>query len=275
MKCPKKQLGKQLALAWTASLLVWAGGMAQADNTAPRPLLIVPPARQTPKLTADPSDRAWDAAAAVPSLAVSLGDGGKGLSPLPTQVKLLWDQNYLYMRFVCAAPGVYVPVRGHDAALYEGDVVEVFLDAKGDGRQWIELEVSPENATFDQMAILTAAPVSTPDLTLPGSVLDRDWWTDLSWSLEGWRTAATVQKSGGRVTGWTVDMALPAKPVLHRLGRDRYAPMTLRANFLRYAYVSSADPKNPRRLLAMNWSPVTYGCPHISPLAMGLLTLTK
>ena len=259
-------------------LAVWLSGIARADNAAPRPRLSVPPASLAPAITADPSDPAWARAAIIPALTVSLGSDGKGLSPLPTQVKLLWDQNNLYLRFLCTASEVYAPLHGHDEALYKGDAVEVFLDAKGDGREWIELEVSPGNATFDQVTTLTAPPISNADLLLTSDVLQRDWWVDLSWSLDGWRTAATVQKTNGKVTGWTVDMALPAQAVLRRLGQAQFGPMTMRANFLRYEQVpavkaAGADPGASRRLLAMNWSPVLYGCPHISPLAMGYLVL--
>ncbi|MGI4791000.1 MAG: carbohydrate-binding family 9-like protein [Janthinobacterium lividum] len=258
-----------LAILLAAGLI----GAVRADNTAPRPRLSVPSARLTPLLTADPSDPAWAAAAVIPALTVSLGEGGKGLAPLPTQVKLLWDQNNLYLRFICTATEIYAPAKEHDADLYHGDVVEVFLDVQGDSKQWIELEVSPDNVTFDQLATLTAEPASNADLILNSDVLDRNWWMDLSWSLDGWKTAAAIQKTQGHVTGWTVDMALPAKAVLHRLGQDKYSPMTLRANFLRYEELAAADPKAARRLLAMNWAPVIYGCPHISPLAMGYVTL--
>ena len=265
------------AAVWVAALptVILPGVVVRAGSIVPRPRLTVPSARLTPAVTADPSDPAWATAATIPALTLSQGDGGRGLSPLPTQVKLLWDKEALYLRFVCTATEIYAPARTHDAALYTGDVVEVFLDVKGDGRQWIELEVSPDNVTFDQVTTLTADPVSGASLVLAGAVLDRDWWVDLSWSLDGWRTAATVQRTAGKVTGWTVDMALPAPSVLRRLGTDHYAPMTLRANFLRYEQLQETNPKSQRRLLALNWSPVQYGCPHISPLAMGFLTLAQ
>jgi hypothetical protein len=32
---------------------------------------------------------------------------------------------------------------------------------------------------------------------------------------------------------------------------------------------------NPRKLLAMNWAPVDYGCPHISRAAMGTIRLAN
>jgi hypothetical protein len=245
------------------------------DNTAPRPHLVVTPALLTPDVTAQPDDPAWRSAAATQQFTLSLGNESKGQAPLPTTAKVLWDKNYLYIRFICNATEIYAPYRKHDADLYKGDVVEVFLDAKGDGRQWIELEVSPYGSTMDQLATLTADPVSDSNLIVISDVLNRDWWVDLSWSLDGWRTAASIQKSGGKVTGWTVDMALPASSILHRLGQTAFTPMTLRANLLRYEEVPSPGSPNGRRMTSINWSPVVFGCPHISPLAMGYLELDE
>src|SRR6185503_5363806 len=39
--------------------------------------------------------------------------------------------------------------RAADGPIYEDEVVELFLDADGDGRTYHELEVSPAGTTFD------------------------------------------------------------------------------------------------------------------------------
>ncbi|MEO7717465.1 MAG: carbohydrate-binding family 9-like protein [Capsulimonas sp.] len=247
------------------------GSAARAANTQPRPRLIVTPASMKPFLSANPEDSAWKNAPTIPSLPLSLGEESAGLTALPTQVKLLWDADYLYIRFVCISSEIHSPYKTHDDPIYKGDCVEMFLDVKGDARQWIELEVSPRCVTFDKVMTLTADPISDADLILAPDLRNRDLWRDLSWTLDGLRTAATIQKSGKRITGWTVDIALPAKPTLRRLGLDHFAPMTLRANFLRYEYPATNGAKRP--LIAMNWSPVRWGCPHISPQAMGYLEL--
>jgi hypothetical protein len=232
----------------------------------------VTPAPAKLRVSAEPADPAWADAPTIASLPLSLGPEANGLTALPTQVKLLWDSDYLYIRFLCTSTEIYSPYKTHDDPIYKGDCVEMFLDVKGDARQWIELEVSPSNVTFDQVMTLTADPASDADLILTPALRGRDLWRDLSWTLDGLRTAATLQKSGKRATGWTVDIALPAKPTLRRLGLDHFAPMTLRANFLRYEYPSATNG-GKRPLIAMNWSPVRWGCPHISPQAMGYLEL--
>jgi hypothetical protein len=49
--------------------------------------------------------------------------------------------------------------------------------------------------------------------------------------------------------------------------------MAMRANFLRYDWIPGQDEAGQRRLQPQNWSPVAIGCPHISPAAMGRITL--
>lgn len=230
------------------------------------PAIAVPYVASTPAIDAAPDNPGWATASVIPALPVCLGNEGKDLAPSPTQVKVVWSDEALAVRFVCADDTVYTPVRGHDAPIWKGDVVEVFLDVKGDARQWIELEVNPNGDTFDQLTTLTAEPKTDDDGILVSSVLQRDYWPNPSWELAGWRTAAS--RTG---TGWIVDMAIPAS-ALRRLGHDRYSPSTLRANFMRYKYLPSPAGA-PRRLLAMGWAPVKYGCPHISPKRMGYVEL--
>lgn len=249
------------------------GPIARAENSAPRPQVQVPRATATPQMDASPDDPAWPAAALIPSLAVSLGKPGEGLSPLPTQVRLLWDDKWLYIRFICTANDVYSPFTHHGDKLYQGDVVEVFLDPKGDGKQWMEIEVSPHNVTMEVQTTVTAEPKSDAELMLLRDIISRDFWNNLDFTLQGLRTAATVTKHGDEVSSWTVDIALPANVVMHRLGTDKFSPTTLRANFMRYEYPRPAKADGKRSLIAMNWSPVMWGCPHISPAAMGFITL--
>ncbi len=95
------------------------------------------------------------------------------------------------------------------------------------------------------------------------------------YTMSGLKTAAEITS-----TGYVTEFAFPASEILHRLGLSRYHAMRLRANLLRYEWprvpgrqLSTGDPTQGRRLMALNWAPVLYGCPHISPLAMGVLIL--
>jgi len=260
-----------------AALLLVSSNLAPAAPLVPLaartpPTLQVPHVATAPRLGSD--DAIWAKGALISPLGLAQGEASAGLKAVPTQVRLLWSKTGLYLSFRCHDNAVFTPERGRDAPIWKGDVVEVFLDAKGDARQWIELEVSPNGDLFDQMATLTATPQSNENRILKDEVLNRDWWTNLSWNLDGWQVS--VRKNLGAKTtqtsGWRVDMRIPPD-ALRRLGVSEFAPMTLRLNLMRYKYLPTGDAQKPRRLLAMNWAPVMFGCPHISPQAMGFVQL--
>lgn len=240
------------------------------------PVLEVPRAKTAPALTADANDRAWQGAARLGSLSLGLGEGSIGLAPLSTQVLALWDEKFLYVRFICEDAAIYTPFTARDSPTYQGDCAEIFLDVVGDGRQVVELQLAPNGAVFDQQILLTSEARSDENLVLTSEVLSRDFWTDLGWNMKDLKTATSRTPSG-----WIAEFALPAEAVLRRRGLKAFAPMTIRANFLRYDWApdntdawglkDAAGQK--RRLNAHNWAPVKHGSPHISPAAMGFLRL--
>ncbi len=197
---------------------------ARADNSDPPPKIDVPQAQTPPRVDASVDDPAWKSAALISSLSVSLRTGGEKIDPVPTQVRLLWDANWLYIRFTCTGSEIYSPFTHHGDKLYQGDVVEVFLDPKGDGRHWLEVEVSPNNVTMEVQTMLTAEPKWDANRILDKDIIARDFWPNLDYTLAGMRTATSVQRDKEAVAGWTVDIALPAKVLLHRLGANRFSP---------------------------------------------------
>jgi hypothetical protein len=244
------------------------------------PVLEVPYTHVPPAITGAADDPIWDHATVITKLTVAPGKltGWKTVPvALPTEVKLLWDPHYLYVRFVCEGDEIYVPFKGRDKPHYKGDVVEVFIDPIGDARQYVEIELTPKNDILDQIILLTAPePENGPDGVLLEKLYRRDLWVFPQWNLSGLRTATrrSVLPNGKR--GWIADLALPADPLLRRLGTKSFSPMRLKMNFLRYEWPKSPkDSREPRLLIPMNWSPVRSGCPHIAPVTMGSVHLLK
>ena len=255
---------------------------AEVVNDAPRPSLDVPHAAVKPKMDGSPTDPAWDAAAKIPQFSVSVGDNTKGLAALPTEVRVLWDDANLYVRFICTDSEIYSPHTGRDASHYEGDVAEIFFDPKGDQRQYFELQVSPNNQVLDQNILVTCEPKFTPALTFDWAFVGKDVWYDLAYTLQGFTTATGRFEKDAKPAGWIADAAIPAKASLKRLGTDKFAAgMQMRINFIRYdwpvdtAAGGAEDGAGKRKLIAMNWAPVLFGCPHVSPAAMGSIKLMK
>ncbi|HEY3333069.1 MAG TPA: carbohydrate-binding family 9-like protein [Capsulimonadaceae bacterium] len=253
-------------------LLLFDGVTSHAQQSVSRfPVLEAPYATIAPKLDASGNDPAWKAAATIPALGLAIGSDSRDVA-LPTTVQVLWDARYLYIRFRCAAQSVYTPYGGsvRDQPIYRGDAVEVFLDVRGDAKQVTEIQVSPNNELFDQQLLITTDVRCDQDGKLREDVLSRDFWAVPSWDCAGLTT-----KTHREGDVWIADLAIPAAPILRRLGATQWEPLTFRANLMRYTWTpdTKAGNDNGRRLIAQNWSLVRHGCPHISPQAMGYIHL--
>lgn len=74
-----------------------------------------------------------------------------GRSPItrPTQARMLWTQDALYLAFEGQDPDVHTPYKKHDDPIYESEAVEIFIDADGDQDVYVELQSAPNDITFD------------------------------------------------------------------------------------------------------------------------------
>lgn len=256
------------------SLGLGGGSYGEAAEVVGPPSLQVPFATVRPAMTAAENDPAWTTAVVIPALGSAINHERTVAQVLPsTSVRLLWDADFLYVRFAATDSEIHVPFKEHDADLYRGDVAEVFLDVVGDARQYFELQITPTNATLDQNILLTAGePRSDKDLRLLEEIFWRHLWFDRSYTMPGLRSAASIQ-----TTGWIAEFAIPAAAAQHRLGQKQWvAGQRVRANLLRYEWQLEQGEKAPegkRALIALNWAPVMEGCPHLSPQAMGTLEL--
>ena len=261
-------LGALLCVSVQATAL--HSGVAPSLRTHQPPSILVPHTTVTPSVDGSANDPAWNTSACVPALSLSVGPQSDGLTALPTQVQVLWDEKYLYFRFTCRGDDAQSPYTHRDDPLYKADAIEMFLDPKGDAREWVEVEASPNNVIFDKLFLLTADPVSGRDGVLVAPIRQRDLWTDVAWNLDGLRTSVRKVRNADGTTTWIADLAVPADPLLRRLGASQFSPMTLRGNLVRYHWFGSTSQQ---KLLAMNWASVAFGYPHVSPQAMGSLVL--
>lgn len=114
-----------------------------------------------------------------------------------TSARLLWDDTYLYVAFVCEDDDIWGITTERDQDIYNQEVVEVFIDDDSDGYSYIEIEVSPLNAVLDLYML----------------------WRDdrrkglWDWDSEGLLTAVHVEgdptQRGTADRRWTVEMAIP------------------------------------------------------------------
>lgn len=121
-----------------------------------------------------------------------------GASPrYPTVARILRDDQYLYVAFDCRDDQVYVhPGRRHDDPIWEDEVVEVFLDPTGTGRDYLEIDLSPAGVSFDARF--------------------ESWRSDLgparAWE-SGVAAAAWIDRGPAGDRGWSVELRLPIEAV--------------------------------------------------------------
>jgi hypothetical protein len=146
--------------------------------------------RKPPVIDGRLEDPAWKDAAPV-ELVGSL-DGSK--PSLRTTARLLYDDQNLYVAFDCEDPDVWGTFRNRDDPIYTEEVVEIFIDANGDGKTYNEIEISPNNTVFD--AYFPA----------------RRQGMDMSWDSgvkSAVRVAGTLNDPSDKDEGWTVEMQIP------------------------------------------------------------------
>lgn len=136
---------------------------------------------------------AWASAAPV-----SLVLADTGAAPRqPTQARLLWDDDYLYVAFSCKDNDIWGTTTERDQDIHNQEVVEVFIDAACCGSAYVEIEVSPLNAVLDLFMLWR-------------DDRQRGLW---DWDSAGLQTAVVVDGDpwhrGTCDRDWTVEMAIP------------------------------------------------------------------
>ncbi|HEX2657210.1 MAG TPA: carbohydrate-binding family 9-like protein, partial [Polyangia bacterium] len=70
-------------------------------------------------------------------------------SDISTEAKLLWDDKFLYVAFQNADADVWASLNKRDDKLWTQEAVELMIDADGNGKGYVELQVAPNGNVFD------------------------------------------------------------------------------------------------------------------------------
>ena len=115
-----------------------------------------------------------------------------------TRVKMLWDDQYLYIAAELEEPEVKATLTQHDSVIFKDNDFEVFLKPLPDTKSYYEFEINALNTGWD--------------LFLP-KPYNEDGQPDNGWNIAGLKTAIAVQGTLNRAhdkdRGWTVEIAYP------------------------------------------------------------------
>lgn len=144
-------------------------------------------------------DAAW-AAAPWSDAFVDIEGDAKPKPRHKTRMKILWDNENLYIAAEMEEPHLWGTYAEHDSVIFHENDFEVFLDPDGDNQNYCELELNARNTTWDLL------------LTKPYRDSGR---AVNAWEIIGLKTAVhldgTLNDPRDKDKGWTVEIAWPWK----------------------------------------------------------------
>ncbi|KAG1668749.1 hypothetical protein FOA52_014295 [Chlamydomonas sp. UWO 241] len=165
-------------------------------------------------------DPAWEAAPW--SEAFSDINGPEKLVPRhATRMKMLWDDQYLYIGLWNDEPHPWANLTLHDSIIYKDNAVEVFIDPDSDNHNYYEVEVNALGTMWDLFLTKPyrdgAAVLHNWETLEPARPTMADGPIGSDGRPTGWRPmrhavwvdGALNDGSGGNSKGWGVEMAIP------------------------------------------------------------------
>lgn len=129
-----------------------------------------------------------------------------------TQMKMLWDENYLYIFARLEEPHVWGNLKSRDTIIYLNNDFEVFIDPSPNTEVYAEIEINALNTVWDLL------------LNKPYRV---GGFANFHWNLDSLKTAVhvdgTLNQHMDKDRGWSVEMAIPMKALIELKNDKRQA----------------------------------------------------
>ncbi|MDB4955208.1 MAG: putative lipoprotein [Myxococcales bacterium] len=212
-------------------------------SRAPPPIGTIHIPHATSPITVDgvAAEPAWSGAVTSPEFVT--GEG----CPDPigrATARMTWDEQNLYLFVQVTDTDILSPYKQHDDPLWKADDVEIFIDADGNRHGYVELQVNPNNATFDSWFATTRA--------VPG---DEKWDSHMVTMVK----LRGTTESGDTDQGWDAEIAIPWAAVK---GRDDAMAVRLppqigdrwRLNVVRVDWKTGSKDQS-----ASTWNRITCG----------------
>ena len=150
---------------------------------------------------------------------------------LQTRVKMLWDDQHLYLYAEMQEPHIWADIVQHDAIIYHNNDFEVFIKPSSQQEIYYELEVNPLNTILDL--------AMTKPYRYNGEAL-------IHWDLKGLKSAVhhqgTLNNPNDTDQYWSVEMAIPFQSILaFGKGKKPVANSQWQINFSRVQWQHSVE----------------------------------
>jgi len=193
-------------------LTIGKGGAPAVEEAADSK---IPRAAAKPKIDGEHAgEAAWEGALELGAFLQTLN--GDPVSRT-TAVKLMWDDEGLYVAMSAKDDHLQSKYTNHDDELWHEDAFEVFLDPRGDKKHYYEIQVSPAGVMFDSY--------------LPAYRKNRNEWSSAA-RFEVKREG-TLNDDSDDDRGWSAELMLPFASMEQGGGVPPAAGDRWRANFFR------------------------------------------
>jgi hypothetical protein len=161
------------------------------------------------------------------------------------EARVLWDDKYLYVAYQMDDADVWTTMDKRDDKLWTQEAVEMFIDADGDGKTYVELQANPKGAIFDSY--------------LPAwRKNENDWDSGMKVAV---KVDGTIDNRDDTDKGWTVEMQIPLEAARGKEKEMKNVPPKVgdawRVNFFRM------DMPKGKPQAGTAWSPPMAGDYHV------------
>lgn len=159
--------------------------------------------------------------------------------PNRTQIRMMWDDQYLYVHADMQEENLWATLTERDSIIYQDPDFEVFIDPDGDTRNYVEIEINALNTVWD---LFLTEPYRSGNIALH------------DWNIPGLKHAVhlrgTLNDSSDKDAGWSVEMAIPWTGITGHSNHPRTATAPpansiLRMNFSQVNWQVEADKSSP------------------------------
>lgn len=175
-------------------------------------------------------------------------------SPLNTRVRMLWDEDYLYILAEMEEPHVWANITQRDAPIYNNNAFEIFINPDDSQQGYVEYEVNALGTLWDLR------------LDLPygdGGRADSSWTSSgLEWAVN---VSGTLNDPNDVDCCWSVEWKIPAREISRLHGAEWPTAKPWRMNFLQVRWVheiidgryerQSDTDRNPLPASYLVWTP--------------------
>lgn len=112
-------------------------------------------------------------------------------------MKMLWDQQFLYIGAWMEEPHVCATLTEHDSVIFQDNDFEVFIDPDGDTLRYFEYEINALGTDWD---------LFLPKPYRDGGSADNSWET---YARKAVHIAGTLNDPSDTDEGWGVEIAIP------------------------------------------------------------------